>query len=394
MTKKPRIGLWFAGAAAVFFARAFLFSSWVSRGPEVQDALQINTAQMGLLTMLFPAGGLAGILFAGALVHRFGSRTVNTAISIVAALALGSLGFAIDGGNIFIACVALFFMGLPMALNDFIGNIEGSAVDKASKRSLFPAIHGLFGVGMLLAASIASFLITAKVSLGVSFFISAIFIGVISIAAGFTFPAHKEPDVSVATKAKNKKQAIAVWKEKRSLILAVVGFSFIMAETAANTWMPIALTKSGYSGAEAASVFGIFWIAITIGRLIGGFIVDLIGRYRTVLISTLTTVLGIVLFMTSEMTGLEFIAICIWGLGVSLGFPLTVSAMGDDSSMASPRVNMIITVVYISSITVGPALGALGQVAGIYVAFGIPLVMMAISAVLSRETKPLGKAGA
>jgi hypothetical protein len=38
---------------------------------------------------------------------------------------------------------------------------------------------------------------------------------------------------------------------------------------------------------------------------------------------------------------------------------------------------------------VGPALGALGQAAGIYVAFGIPTAMMLISAILSRVTKTL-----
>jgi fucose permease len=220
---------------------------------------------------------------------------------------------------------------------------------------------------------------------------SAIFIGVLAVAAGFAFPEHKAPDVSDATKAKNKRQALAVWAEKRSLILAVLGFSFIMAEMTAGTWMPIALTKGGYSGAEAASAFGVFWIVITIARLIGGFVVDLIGRYRTVLFSAITTVAGILLFMTSEMTGLQYLGICVWGLGISLGFPLVVSSMGDDVAMASPRVNMIITVVYISSITVGPALGALGQATSIYVAFGIPLVMMIITAILSGATKPLVK---
>ena len=389
MTKTPRIGLWFAGASTVFFTRAFLYSSWVSRGPEVQQALHINTAQMGLLSMLYPAGGLAGILFAGALVQRFGSRNVNTAIAIVAAIALGFLGFAVDSGNFLTASICLFFMGLPMALNDFIGNMEGSAVDKESKRSLFPAIHGSFGVGMLLAASIASYLIAQKVSITTSFFVAAIFTGVLAVAAGFAFPEHKSPDVSDETKAKNKRQALAVWGEKRSLILAVLGFSFILAEGAAGIWMPIALTKGGYSGAEAASAFGVFWIVITIARLMGGFVVDLIGRFRTVLFSAIFTVAGILAFMTSELTGLQIVGICIWGLGISLGFPLVVSSMGDEVAMASPRVNMIITVVYISGIAVGPALGALGQATSIYVAFGIPLVMMMITALLSGATKPL-----
>ena len=200
MTTKARIAIWFAGAATIFFTRAFLDSTWVSRGPEVQDALEINTAQMGWLAMLYPAGGLAGILFAGPLVHRFGTRNVNTATFAVAGTAFAILGFAVDAGSFFVSSICLFFMGLPMALSDFLGNLEGTAVDKAAKRSIFSAIHGLFGVGMLVGAGLATWLINVDVSLSVSFLAVGIFIGVVSIIGGYGFPKHKEPDVSAAKK--------------------------------------------------------------------------------------------------------------------------------------------------------------------------------------------------
>lgn len=389
MTSSPRIGPWFAGASAVFFARAFLFSSWVSRGPEVQAALEINTAQMGLLSMLYPAGGLAGVLFASWLVNRLGSRTVNTATYLLAAIGLATLGPVIETGNFALASVCLFLMGLPMAISDYLGNFEGAAVDKASKRSLFPAIHGSFGVGMLLGAAVASWFIDQGVSVATSFLIIAIVVAVISISAGFGFPTNSTPITSSASKSNDRKNSLKVWTEKRSLLLAVVGFSFIMAESSAGTWVPIALTANGFGGAAAASALGLFWIVITLARLGGGYLVDLLGRYRTVLLSALTTAAGMLVFMTSEATGLEYLGLILWGLGMALGFPMVVASMGDDPDLAPPRVNMIITVVYISSISVGPALGALGQAAGIYVAFGIPLAMMVISALLSRVTKPL-----
>ena len=72
-----------------------------------------------------------------------------------------------------------------------------------------------------------------------------------------------------------------------------------------------------------------------------------------------------------------------------MGFPMSVAAMSDEPRKAPYRINMIITVVYISSITVGPALGSLGEVTGIYVAFSIPLALMILSAILSPATKPL-----
>lgn len=367
---------------------------WVSRGPEVQQALDINTAQMGLLSMVYPAGGLAGVLFASWLVHRYGSRLVNTITFIVAGIGMAVLGPAIDGSNFALAATCLFLMGMPMAISDYVGNFEGSNVDKASKRSLFPAIHGSFGVGMLLGASVASWLISLEVSLTVSFTSVAIFVTAASLVAGLAFSSHVKASTDSIASQENGAKPVKVWFEKRSLILAVLGFSFIMAEMSAGTWVPIALTKNGFSGAEAASAFGVFWIVITVARLTGGFIVDLIGRYRTVLFSALVTASGMIIFMTSPATGLQYLGLILWGGGMALGFPMVVSSMSDDSALAAARVNMIITVVYIASIAVGPALGALGQAAGIYVAFGIPLAMMVITAIFAGITKPASQRAA
>ncbi len=391
MTNQKRLGLWFAGTSAIFFTRALLFSTFVSRGPEVQAALNLNTAEMGLLSMVFPAGGITGILFAGLLVNRFGTRKVNAATYIIAGLSFVALGPAVVSGNLFLASAALFFVGLPMAISDFVGNIEGTAVDKASKRSLFPAIHGLFGVGMLTGATLASWLIASNVGLDVSFIAVGIFAGVVSVVAGLTFNTRPKKQITSSGKQGDKKHALRVWTEKRSLLIAVIGFSFILAEGAAGVWVPIALTQTGFSGSEAAFAFGVFWIVITIGRLIGGSIVDLIGRRMVVLLSALITSSGILVFMAVDFIALPYLGLVLWGLGMAIGFPMAIASMSDEPTMAPARINMIISVVYISGITVGPALGAVGQVAGLYVAFGIPLVMMLLSAALSGVTRPLAK---
>jgi MFS family permease len=166
-----------------------------------------------------------------------------------------------------------------------------------------------------------------------------------------------------------------------------------MAEMSAGTWVPIALTGSGYSGSDAAIMFGIFWIAITAGRLVGGFIVDAVGRSRTILFSALLAASGIAVFIAQDLIDQPLFGLILWGLGIAMGFPMSVASMGDQESMAPARINMIITVVYISSITVGPALGTLGEFAGLYVAFGIPLVFMLIAAILSPITKPIDNEG-
>lgn len=387
---QPRILPWFLAAAAIFFTRALLFSTWLSRGPEVQQALSLNTAQMGLFVMLFPLGGLAGILFANALTLRFGSKAVGTGIFVVGALAMATLGISLVEGNLVVSSIALFAMGLPMAIADFLGNFEGTAVDRQTPKSLFPAIHSAFGLGMLLGAGGASLAIDSGWSLSDNYLLVAAVVAIVSVWGSLQFPNRDKP--IARPRGEERTMALGAWKEKRTLIIAVIGFSFIMAEISAGTWVPIALTVSGFSGSAAAFAFGMFWIVITFGRLIGGFVVEKIGRYRTVLLSTLITASGILVFMLVEVVALPFVGLVLWGLGMSMGFPMSVAAMSDEPRKAPYRINMIITVVYISSITVGPALGSLGEVSGIYVAFSIPLALMVLSAVLSPATKPLQSA--
>ena len=384
---QPRILVWSFAAAAIFFTRALLFSTWLSRGPEVQQALSLNTAQMGLFVMLFPLGGLAGILFANALTVRLGSKLVGAGIFLVGAAAMATLGFSLVAGNLVVSVIALFLMGLPMAIADFLGNFEGTAVDRLSRKSLFPAIHAAFGIGMLLGAGGASLAIDSGWSLANNYLLVAAIVAVVSVWASVQFPRRDKP--AARPRGEERSLSLGVWKEKRTLMIAVIGFSFIMAEISAGTWVPIALTVSGFSGSAAAFAFGMFWIVITFGRLIGGFVVERIGRYRTIVISTLMTALGISVFMLVEVVALPYLGLVLWGLGMSMGFPMSVASMSDEPRKAPYRINMIITVVYISSITVGPALGSVGEVTGIYVAFAIPLALMILSAFLSPATKPL-----
>lgn len=388
MTKSPRINLWFAATAVIFFTRATLFSTWLSRGPEVKDALHLDKAGMGWLVMLYPAGGLLGIAFAAALTRRYGSKLLTIVGFGISCTTLVALGFSVSSGNVVASGALLVVMGLPMAISDFVGNYEGAGVNSASKHSLMPAIHSSFGVGMVLASWVSSAFITAHVGLITNYFVIALVVLLPSIWAAMNFPPRSKVAETVEEKKVHAVKSRAVWSEPRTLALALIGFTFIMAEISAGTWGPLALTTSGFDASVAAAALGGFWIIITVIRAVGGFIVDRIGRARTVLLSSIINSVGVVVFMLDPVLHMPFIGLGLWAVGLSLGVPMVVTALSDDPAMSAARVNMFITVVYISSISVGPALGAVGQALGIYLAFGIPLALLIVSAFLSRVAKP------
>ncbi|MEN9707385.1 MAG: hypothetical protein RIS31_951 [Actinomycetota bacterium] len=380
--------MWFAATSMIFFTRAALYSTWQSRSPEVQSFLHLDTAQMGWFVMLYPVGGILGVFFANSLTNRFGSNKLTIVGFSVSAAALAGLAFTVPAGNVLVSSALLVLMGFPMAIADFTGNYEGSEVDKRSKRSLFPAIHSTFGIGMIVAAAFAGWALTNKVDLTTNYLGIAAIVAIGSIWAGTVFPENEAAKLTASEKTEHKKLDKLVWTERRTIIIAIIGFSFIMTEIGAGTWVPIALKTSGFSGAEAAAAFGMMWFVITAGRAVGGFLVDRIGRFRTVLFSTVVTAAGITIFLLDSVIHQPILGLVVWGIGQALGFPMAVSSMSDDPKKSPARINMIITVVYISSIAVGPVLGTIGQAFGIYIAFAVPALLMVLSAVLSPATKP------
>lgn len=389
MTKTPRLSTWFAATAVIFFTRAAIFSTWQSRGPEVQELLHLDKPAMGWLVMLYPVGGLIGVFFAAPLTRRFGSKTLTVAGFGITAAGMAALGFTVTEGNVLLSGLLLLVMGTPMAISDFVGNFEGAGVNRASPRSLMPAIHGAFGAGMVLASWIASAFIAGKVDLITNYLIIAVAALLPSIWAAFNFPDSKPAPESAEERRAHAKLGRAVWREKHTISLALIGFTFILGEISFGTWMPIALTSSGFEPAVAAAAFGAFWIIITLLRFVGGGIVDKLGRARVVLLSSIVNAAGVAVFMLDPLLHMPFLGIGLWAVGLALGAPMAVTALSDDPARAVARVNMFITVVYLASCTAGPALGFVSKFTGLYFAFAIPLAFLIASAFLSRTAKPL-----
>lgn len=381
----------FIAVSTIFLTRGFLFSTWLSRGPEVKDFLGLNNAQMGLFTMLSAIGGLLGIIYSGRVTTRFGSKNVSIAAFITLGISFLGLGISVQGDLLYFASLALLIMGIPIAAIDFAGNLEATVIDQTAQRSLMPAIHSAYSLGMLSGAGTSSLLITADVSLAGHFATVAIAVGLISVFASSLFPTHEHIAKAETAEeiAEHKRMRTAVWREHRSRMITLIGFAFILSEFAAGTWVPIALSDNGYSDSVAAFAISLYWIAILIGRLSGGVVVDKWGRVTAVNISLTIEIIGLVIFAATPILHMPFLGLFLWGLGMSNGFPMMITAMGDDLKWANPRVSMIITTVYISSLSVGPVLGFIGQITGLYAAFTLPILLLVAARFISKESAPL-----
>ncbi len=379
--------MWFTATFLMFLGRAMMYSTWVSRGPEVKKLLHLNNFEFGALSILYPLGGLLIIKFASALVHRFSSRIVSNMCYTLGSLSFIAIGFSIMHGNIYGTSIFLGLLGSAMATLDYVGNYEGNLVDKASKRSVFSSIHSAYGLGMMTAAIFAAFLSNRKISLQINYLIVAIVAFACGIFTLIAIPKHHDIEINNEIKLLHKIQNKQAWRGKRNRLIVMVAIAFMMSELSAGIWVPIALTNTGFSSGKAAFALSILWVIITFFRAIGGVVVDRIGRYRAVKYSALVTGIGIALFMANKEISLPYLSLFIWGAGTAIGFPMCVSALGDNPELSPARINMIITVVYITSISVGPVLGAVSQFMGVYLSFIIPVLLCAIAYKFSYATK-------
>nr|WP_269453677.1 MFS transporter [Pseudoclavibacter sp. 13-3] len=151
-------------------------------------------------------------------------------------------------------------------------------------------------------------------------------------------------------------------------------------EGSANDWLSLAAVEGhGLDHGGAALVYATFVAAMTVGRLVGGPLVDRLGTTRVLLCCATVASIGLGVFIFAAGTPLIFAATALWGLGASLGFPVGMSLAADHPTDATKRVSMVSIFGYSASLAGPPALGVLAEHFGILHAFVLVLGFVVIS---------------
>lgn len=152
-------------------------------------------------------------------------------------------------------------------------------------------------------------------------------------------------------KRSGMKKQFKVWSEKRTLFIGIIVLGMAFAEGAANDWLPLTILDGyGVNSTIGSFVYGLFVAAMTIGRFAGGRILDRYGRVRVLLSCALSAMLGLTLCDLGSALYCRFYRRRLLGLGTSLGFPVGLSAAGDNPQGAVARVGAVATTGYITSL--------------------------------------------
>jgi MFS family permease len=123
--------------------------------------------------------------------------------------------------------------------------------------------------------------------------------------------------------------------------------------------------------------------------MIGGPLVDRFGRVATLRVLSAAASVGLLLFILAPNVPLVFAGAALWGAGVSLGFPLGMSAAADDPAKAAARVSAAATIGYVAFLCGPPILGFVSEHIGLLNALYILVGLVVLSGFASGAAKPI-----
>jgi len=374
---------------AVFILAGFAFASWASRIPQVRDALELSPKALGLVLLAIATGSVLSMPLAGVVVGRLGTARTIAVMTLVAAVGLATAATGIRIG-VAPVVVGLFLVGIGVGTWDVAMNVEGTAVELGLGRAIMPRFHAGFSVGTVAGALIGSAMVALGVSATVHVLAVAVIVAIVGPASvrSFLAPAQASGEHGEA------RSPLRAWTEPRTLLIGLFVFTAAFTEGTGNDWLGVSMID-GYGAAPAhgSLTFAIFLTAMTLGRWFGPGLLDRRGRVPTVRILAVTALVGLALVVYGQSLLVAMAGAALWGLGTALGFPVGMSAAGDDPRYAAGRVSVVATVGYVAFLAGPPLIGFLAEDVGTLRALTVTGGVVALGLLISGVLRPLPPAG-
>ncbi|TDW30259.1 fucose permease [Cryobacterium psychrophilum] len=390
---------WRNAVFATFFVNGLGLASWMSRIPAVRDRLGLDTTQVGLLIFGLSAGSVIGLILAAWLLARLGARRAMTLSMSLAAAGLVLMGAGVSlfpSAPFVFGALAVFGFGIGSL--DVMMNVEGAAAEREVGRTLMPLMHACFSLGTVMGALGGAVASVLRVSVFWHLaFIAILVLGTVVAAVRFLPLRHDLGDDAPAEPAGSWRERLAqnltVWRDRKLLLIGMIVLGMTFAEGSANDWLALAAVDGhGFSNASGAIVFGVFVSAMTVGRVLGGPVLDRYGRVAVLRASAAVGIVGLILFILAPAAWLVYVGTVLWGLGASLGFPVGMSAAADDARNAAARVSAVAMIGYFAFLVGPPVLGLLGDAWGVLNALYVILALMVLAGLAAPAARPAASA--
>ncbi len=217
--------------------------------------------------------------------------------------------------------------------------------------------------------------------------VAAVIAGAIPATARQFPPEHAVRPTAVPPPVKMSRPGLGAWQEPRTVAVGIVALAFAVAEGAGSNWISVSvIDRHHVTAAIGTLAYASFLTALTAGRWLGPAVLHRFGRVTFLRTAAAVPATGVALVALGPSTGLAFAGSLLWGMGVALGFPVSMSAGADEPARAAGRVSVITSIGYCGFVCGPPHIGFLGNQTTAGHALLVITVLMALSAVIAGTT--------
>ena len=270
---------------------SLLGSAW----PQMHLDLGAQLSMEGIISMLISCGTVISSLFSEKIIYKFGTGMISAVSTLLTAVAL--FGFSVSG-NFYMLCFLAIPYGLgagaiDAALNNYV------ALHFASRHMSW--LHCFWGIG----AAVGPYVMGVAMSLGkgwrggyLAISVIQLVLTIVLFAALPLWKINQEKNEESITEKKEPKKLKEIFKIKGVAFVLIAFFCYCAVEQTTGLWASsYFVINRGLSNHTAASFVGLFYIGITGGRFLSGFIADKFGDKKMIRLGICGILIGVVFLL-------------------------------------------------------------------------------------------------
>ncbi|WP_115515121.1 MULTISPECIES: MFS transporter [Xanthomonas] len=329
---------------AAFFIPGFAAAIWAVLVPFAKARTGVDDGALGLILLCLGAGSFLAMPLAGALSARFGFRMV---MAVTAALICISLPFLAVVANRWMLGAVLFVFGAGVGAMDCAMNMQAVVVERDAKRAMMSGFHAFFSIGGFVGAGAMTLLLSARIGP-----LSATIAGVIAmLLVGALSVRHWR-----AERISQQGPLLALPKGI-VLFIGVLAFVVFLAEGTILDWSSVFLADVHQVNPSTAGLgYVVFALTMTVTRLLGDSVVELLGRLRSIVLGALLASVGFLVLTLVNPWQASLGGYVLVGLGCANIVPALFSLAGNQTRMPESIAITAVTTLGYAGILTGPAL--------------------------------------
>ncbi|ODT48157.1 MFS transporter [Devosia sp. 63-57] len=366
---------------ALFFIHALAVGGVQTRIPDLQVLNGLSAAQLGLVLMGQPLGGLPMFLFSSAIIERIGPRKVILLFLPVVIVTSALAGILLHPVALF---VLLALNGVGFSLTNIAINVEADRVEAAGGGRIMNTCHGVWSIGFLVTALIGVGMRGMGLSpawhLGLMAPVLLILLLIVVV------PMRSAPPRLYSGDAKVRRLSLPTLA---TLGLVAFGLGAGLTEGAARAWAIIYLRDSFDVAPWLQSLaLPVLVAAMAAGRLRADSVLDRFSPVPVARILSAIAIAGLLLVTLAPNAWAGLVGFALVGLGICVLYPLMLSSAARLGDRPASQ-NVAATTLIFQLVNLGaPALiGALVQGFGVRFAFAALIPILVLTFVMSGQLR-------